>query len=89
MSKDDCYDADVVDDDDDAALLCDDEPPLNLAAAAKSMSREARLDDDGPYIKIYGHDYEYDKAADFSNILPPSLVTGTDVALVCVITVMP
>jgi len=72
-----------MDVDADAGSVGDDEPPLNLASRADCMCRDERPDDECPCVQIYGHEYSIDNAADFSNILQPSYITGNDVELVC------
>ena len=70
-------------------LLGDDEPPLNLVSAAAArgshLYHDDRREDDYTCVEIYGHEYTIDSAADFSNILQPSYVTGNDVVLVGVV----
>jgi len=68
--------------------LLGDEPPLNLAAGAARtdcLCRDGRSLEDSPSVEIYGHEYTIDNAADFSNILQPSFITGNDIELVCAI----
>ena len=71
----------------DERLLGDDEPPLNLASAAPradALCRDKRYDNDSPCVEIFGHEFSIDTAADFSNILQPSLISGNDIQLVCI-----